>query len=200
MSALSPQRIEWLARRILPHEGELRSWLLRRPLAGLDIDDVVQESYMILSGLASVDHIRNPRTYLFEVAKSVVLMALRRSRVIPFSALADIESLEIPCDAPGPEAIAAGRQELARIAEHIAALPPKCREVFTLRKVHELSQREVAVRMGISENTVEKHMGKALRLLSTTLGYGGKSPIAASDIYDRNFARSEPQGNRLANR
>ena len=199
MTSLSPHRIEWLARRIIPHEAELRSWLLRRPLAGLDVDDVVQESYVILSGLGSVDHIRNPRTYLFEVAKSVVLMALRRSRVIPFSALADVDGLEIPCDAPGPEAIAAGRQELARIAEQIATLPPKCGEVFTLRKVHELSQREVAIRMGISENTVEKHMGKALRLLSNAIGYGGKSAIAASDTYDRDIARSEPQGNRLAN-
>ena len=168
MTSLSPHRIEWLARRIIPHEAELRSWLLRRPLAGLDVDDVVQESYVILSGLGSVDHIRNPRTYLFEVAKSVVLMALRRSRVIPFSALADVDGLEIPCDAPGPE-------------------------------VHELSQREVAIRMGISENTVEKHMGKALRLLSNAIGYGGKSAIAASDTYDRDIARSEPQGNRLAN-
>lgn len=198
MALLTPQRIEWLARWILPHEGELRTWLRRRPLVGLDVDDVVQESYVILSGLRSVEHIRNPRTYLFEVAKSVVLMALRRSRVIPFSALADMEGLEIPCDAPGPEAIAAGRQELARIAEQIAALPPKCREVFTLRKVHELSQREVALRMGISENTVEKHMGKALRILSDAIGYGGKLPIAASDAHDRELARPE-QGNRFAN-
>ncbi|QCB56118.1 RNA polymerase sigma factor [Sphingopyxis sp. PAMC25046] len=199
MAVLSPQRIEWLARKILPHEAELRTWLRRRPLVGLDVDDVVQESYVILAGLGSVDHIRNPRTYLFEVAKSVVLMALRRSRVVSFSTLADIEGLEISCDAPGPESIAAGRQELSRVAALIADLPPKCREVFTLRKVHELSQREVARKMGISENTVEKHMGRAIRLLSAAIAYGGKSAIAASDAYDRDFARPEPQGNRLAN-
>lgn len=34
-----------------------------------------------------------------------------------------------------------------------------------LRKVHGLSQREVAQHMGISESTVEKHIGKGLRLL-----------------------------------
>lgn len=199
MVHLSSQRVEWLARSILPHEAELRAWLRRRPLVGLDVDDVVQECYVILARLGSVDHIRNPRTYLFETAKSVVLLSLRRSRVVSFSALADIEGLDIPCDAPGPETIAAGRQELARVAELIAALPPKCREVFTLRKVHELSQREVAHHMGISENTVEKHMGKALRILSNAIGYGGKSSIAASEKHDQEVDRLEPQGNRLAN-
>lgn len=199
MTVLSPQRVEWLARWILPHEAELRTWLRRRPLVGLDVDDVVQESYVILASLGSVDHIRNPRTYLFEVAKSVVLMALRRSRVVSFSTLADMEGLEVPCDAPGPESIAAGRQELSRLAALIAALPPKCREVFILRKVHELSQREVARHMGISENTVEKHMGKALRVLSNAISYGGKAPIAASDAHVREFARPEAQGNRFAN-
>ncbi|WP_447952853.1 RNA polymerase sigma factor [Sphingopyxis chilensis] len=199
MTVLSPQRVEWLARWVLPHEAELRTWLRRRPLVGLDVDDVVQESYVILASLGSVDHIRNPRTYLFEVAKSVVLMALRRSRVVSFSTLADMEGLEVPCEAPGPESIAAGRQELSRLAALIAALPPKCREVFMLRKVHELSQREVARHMGISENTVEKHMGKALRILSNAISYGGKAPIAASDAHDREFARPEAQGNRFAN-
>jgi len=199
MTMPSHDRTQWLARRILPHEGELRTWLSRRPLVGLDIDDVVQESYAILAGLGCVGHIRNPRTYLFEVAKSVVLMALRRSQVVSFSALTDMESLEVPCDAPGPDAIAAGRQELERIATFIATLPPKCREVFTLRKVHELSQREVAHRMVISESTVEKHMGKALRLLANAITYGGNSPIPASKACEDERARTETSGIGLRN-
>jgi RNA polymerase sigma-70 factor (ECF subfamily) len=192
-------RAQWLARWILPHEAELRTWLSRRPLVGLEVDDVVQESYAILAGLKCVDHIRNPRTYLFEVAKSVVLLALRRSQVISFSALMDVESLDIPCDAPGPEAIAAGRQELEHVAALIAKLPPKCREAFILRKVHELSQRQVAAQMGISENTVEKHMGKALRCLANAIGYGGNRPVAASNARENGHLRAEMYGNRLGN-
>lgn len=199
MTVPSLERTRWLARWILPHEGELRNWLSRRPLVGLDVDDVVQESYAILAGLGSVSHIRNPRTYLFEVAKSVVLMALRRSRIVSFSTLTDVESLEVPCDAPGPDAVVAGRQELERIATFIATLPPKCREVFTLRKVHELSQREVAHRMGISESTVEKHMGKALRLLANAITYGGNSSLAASKACEDESSRTETPGIRVGN-
>lgn len=77
----------WLARHILPHEAALRSWLARRPVNGVDFDDVVQESYAILANADEVDHIRNPRNYLFEVAKSVIARELRRARVVEISDL-----------------------------------------------------------------------------------------------------------------
>ena len=38
-----------------------------------------------------------------------------------------------------------------------------------------MPQREIAVRMGISENTVEKHIGKALKLLMEAMGRGAVS-------------------------
>src|SRR3546814_9854018 len=60
-------------------------------------------------------------------------------------------------------------QELRRIGALIAALPAKCREAFVLRKVQGLSQREIAGRMRIRANTVEKHVGKGLRLLMRSL-------------------------------
>ena len=39
-------------------------------------------------------------------------------------------------------------------AEAIQALPQRCRQVLTLRKIHGLSHREIATRLGISEHTV----------------------------------------------
>lgn len=38
-----------------------------------------------------------------------------------------------------------------------------------LRKMKGLPQRDIAVRLGISENTVEKHMVKALKYLGQAL-------------------------------
>jgi RNA polymerase sigma-70 factor (ECF subfamily) len=180
MTLATHERAIWLARHALPHEGALRAWLARRPLAGLEVDDIVQETYAILAGLQSVDHILNGRTYMFEVAKSVVMRALRRSRIVAFEALAEAEGMEPPSEAPSPETVAVDRQELTRIAALIAGLPAKCREAFTLRKVHGLSQREVAQRMGVSENTVEKHVGKGIGILMNALGRGGNVRFKAS--------------------
>lgn len=199
MTLATHERAIWLARCVLPNEPALRAWLSRRPLAGLEVDDIVQETYAILAALDGVDHIQTPRTYMFEVAKSVVLRALRRSRVVAFEALAEAETLDPPSADPSPETIAADRQELSRIAALIAGLPAKCREAFTLRKVHGLSQREVALRMGVSENTVEKHVGKGIGVLMNAMGRGGNGRAQASrgqDVQDQSELDHDPRQQR----
>jgi RNA polymerase sigma-70 factor (ECF subfamily) len=178
---MSRERAAWLGSYIFPHEASLRQWLARRPsAASMEVEDVVQESYAILAGLERVDHIQRPRNYFFEVAKSVVLQSLRRSRVVTIDAHSGADMLEVPEDGPSPERVAADRQELAHVASLIAALPERCREVFSLRKLDGLSQRETAAKLGIAESTVEKHMVKALALLTNAIGRGGNKRPTSS--------------------
>jgi len=169
MAGIDRERAGWLADQILPHEPALRAWLRPRVRPALEVDDVVQETYAILAGLEAVDRIRDPRAYLFAVARSVVLQALRRSRVVPIELVAEIDRWSIHEGENPPERQAGEHQQLRQLARLIATLPDKCREAFVLRKVHGYSQREIAVRMKVSENTVEKHIGKGLRLLMRAL-------------------------------
>jgi len=169
-TAITPQRARWLAERILPHEPALRAWLGSRVARVVDVDDVVQESYAQLATLGDVDHVRDPRAYLFRVAHSLVLQQVRRARIVPIVVLAEVERLEVSQDELTPERHALAGQELNRIGALIAALPDKCRQAFVLRKIEGLPQRDIAARMGVSENTVEKHIGKGLRLLAEALG------------------------------
>jgi RNA polymerase sigma-70 factor (ECF subfamily) len=184
--SFSRERAAWLGRNVFPHEAALRQWLgARAASAGLEVDDVVQETYAILASIENVDHIRNARTYMFEVAKSVVLQSLRRARIVTIDVQANAQVLDIPEDAPSPERVVADRQELSQVAAAIAALPDRCREVFTLRKIHGLSQRQVADTLGIAQSTVEKHMVKALAILTNTIGRGGNGRNAASSPRDQ---------------
>jgi RNA polymerase sigma-70 factor (ECF subfamily) len=48
-------------------------------------------------------------------------------------------------------------------------LPPRCREVFDLSRVHGLKYAEIAETLDISQKTVEAQMGKALRHLRERL-------------------------------
>jgi RNA polymerase sigma-70 factor (ECF subfamily) len=57
-------------------------------------------------------------------------------------------------------------KELERI---INALPKRCREVFILHKLHDLSQEEVAAKLRISRNMVAKHMARAMTALTPIL-------------------------------
>lgn len=156
---------QWIADRILPHERDLRAWLRRRLPRALELDDIVQETYAVLADLGDVSHIANPRAYLFTAAQSVVLQQVRRAQVVSFETVAGLEHLDAVRDDVDPERHAVAGDELRRIAALILALPEKCRHAFVLRKIHGLSQREIAGRMGISENTVEKHICKGLRVL-----------------------------------
>lgn len=62
-------------------------------------------------------------------------------------------------------------KQLAKIIEaEIAALPPRMREVFELRRKEHLSNKQIALRLNISELTVSDQMKKALRQLRLRMG------------------------------
>ncbi len=54
---------------------------------------------------------------------------------------------------------------LDRVADAVAQLPPRSREVLLLQREHGLSYREIGEVLGISELTVKTHVARALRAL-----------------------------------
>lgn len=180
MRGLSNSRAIWLAQHVLPHEPGLRRWLRRRTPAGMDVDDVIQETYAKLATLAEVDHIAAPKAYVYQTALSIILQEDRRARAKPIDKDVEIALLTTASPEPLQDQQAEARQELAHVYEAIAGLPDKCREVFVLRKVEGLSQREIAERLNLSESTVEKHIGKGIRMLIDIFGRGGRSAPSAS--------------------
>ncbi|MEC7933294.1 MAG: sigma-70 family RNA polymerase sigma factor, partial [Pseudomonadota bacterium] len=191
---MQDSRAFWLARHICPHEPALRRWLSGRIQHGFLIDDVIQETYAKLAGLAAVDHIENPRAYFFRAALSVVATEVRRAPVVSMDSLSEIERLGFRADDLPPDIQAEQREEFRLVADAIAQLPAKCREAFVLRKVQGLSQRETARKLGLSESTVEKHVGRGIRHLINIFGRGGKSGQAASNDQIPDAERYDSQG------
>ncbi len=66
------------------------------------------------------------------------------------------------------------QNELERV---LTILPDKCREVFELSRFEGLTNKEVAVFMGVTVKTVEKHLAKATKLLREALKKGPKSSL-----------------------
>ncbi|MBB6269864.1 RNA polymerase sigma-70 factor (ECF subfamily) [Pedobacter cryoconitis] len=58
----------------------------------------------------------------------------------------------------------------ALIEKEISALTPKMREVFELSRKANLSHREIAQKLELSEMTVKKHVNNALKILRTRFG------------------------------
>lgn len=163
MVMMSQQLIGWVGRHILPHERQLRAWL-RAAFPAIDIDDVVQESYCRIATLTRVEHIDDPRGYLFRTARNVVLEQIRRERVVSIEAASGLAELEeAPEDGGSPERIVAGRRALDRVERLIEALPDRARQVFRLRKIDGVPQREIAARLGLTETVVENEVARGLR-------------------------------------
>ncbi|GFE77760.1 RNA polymerase sigma factor [Novosphingobium sp. TCA1] len=155
--------VGWVGSNILPHERQLRKWL-RSAFLTIDVDDVVQEAYCRISELECVDHIDDPARYLFRTARNIVLEQLRRERVVRIDAASGMAEMENGLvDEFSPERIAAGRSALQRVERLIDALPDRARQVFRLRKIEDVPQREIAARLGLSENVVENEVARGLR-------------------------------------
>lgn len=180
MVRISDERALWLSRHVLMHEPALRAWLSKRRIAGLEIDDIVQETYARLSSVESVAGIVNVRNYVFQIAYSVMVSHIRRSKIVSFQTVSNIEELGAIAPDLSPEDQVIGRDELHRLAEAVATLPGKVRDVFILRRIHGLGQRDVARRLGLSESTVEKHMSRSIFLLMSLFSGSGNEAARAS--------------------
>jgi RNA polymerase sigma factor (sigma-70 family) len=69
-----------------------------------------------------------------------------------------------------PERCLTAQQEWQRLTRAFDGLPETTRAVIWLRRVEGLSQRETALRLGISEGALEGHMSRGLRSLSEVCG------------------------------
>ncbi len=143
----------------------MRAWLKRWTGRAQDIDDVIQEAYSRLASLDSVAHIGSGRAYLFQTTRNIVLEQVRRSKIIRIENVMDVGTLSIVDEAPPLDRVVAGARELQRVEQLIDQLPIKCRRVFVLRRIHGVSQREIAGMFGISESAVEKLAMRGLKLI-----------------------------------
>ncbi|MGH8020267.1 MAG: RNA polymerase sigma factor, partial [Opitutaceae bacterium] len=102
------------------------------------------------------------RAYLFVVARNMAFDVIRHNEVISIDAVADIEQLAVVDERADIAEHASHDQELEILAEAIATLPPRCREIFILRRYHDLSHKEIAQKLGVAENTVNAQLVTAM--------------------------------------
>jgi RNA polymerase sigma-70 factor (ECF subfamily) len=165
--------VDWLTIHFLPHEAELRRMLRRVCTGPAEIDDVVQETcYRILS-MPSLDHVRDPKPFVFRAAKNIVLDRIKRDAVVQIEAIANLDDLDIADTTPSPERVVFARSELKWVIGLVAKLPDRCKSVFRARRIHGLSQQETAETLGLTDGVVEHEMMKGMRLMSEMIARHG---------------------------
>jgi RNA polymerase sigma-70 factor (ECF subfamily) len=165
---------DWFVREILVHEDALMRYLRRCWPHREELHDLRQEVYCRVYEAAGKALPASPKSFLFAAIRHLMADRLRRGRVVSIETVGDLEAMHVLVDEVSPERVCGGRQVLHRLADAFDRLPRRCRQVVWLRRVGDLSQREVAQRMGISEKTVEKHLAKGMLLLASHFyGDGG---------------------------
>ena len=154
MPPSDPETVRWFAEHVQPHDAMLRAWLAGRFGGQLDVDDLVQEAYVRVLRARDAGELHAPKAFLFATARNLALDHLRRHHVTHTRSLVESDLSNV-LDEHGdvPETVARN-QELALLTEAIQSLPDRCRQVFTLRSVYGMTQREIAEKLGISDRTV----------------------------------------------
>jgi len=166
----------WFAREILSLEPMLNRFLRRKWRDEAEIPDLRQEAYIRVYDAARRNRPLLAKPFLFLTVRNLMIDRLRQKNIVSIETMADFGWSNVSDDKPSPEQNTAARQELQLLQEALDALPERCRQVVVLRKVEGLSQREVAGRLGVTEDIVEHQLAKGLRLLARSLS-GGRRPI-----------------------
>jgi len=170
-STIDQDRVAWVSAHVIPFEAEMRARLRRLCRHPAEADDLMQDIYFRLLQAESVEHVREPRAFVMQIAKNLIIDRARRDAVVhiePAAAIEHIADVE-----PSPERVAMARAELKWVLGLIGELPDRCRQVFRARRIYGMSQNETAQCLRVTENVVEKETMRGLKLLSDMIARVG---------------------------
>ena len=107
--------------------------------------------------------VEQPRAYLHQTARNIAVDGFRRAErrdakeraIMPPSA----------SETGDPEQFMRALQLAESVERALQELPLNCRKVFVWQKIEGLTQAEIAERLGLTKNMVEKYMIRTLRHL-----------------------------------
>ncbi len=99
----------WFVREVLPLEAQLMQFLHRNWHNQAEIADLRQETYIRVYEAALKQPPDKAREFVFTTARHLIIDRVRRARVIPIDAAADLEFVEVAADMPGPDQVVQAR-------------------------------------------------------------------------------------------
>ena len=132
-------------------------------------EDLTAETFLkLLRSQARYDETRGSgRTWIFTIARNVLIDHRRRARVRPYVPIGNLRDLEF--DAPSAEERLLREEEVARLLNAVASLPAADRELIGLRYGSDLDTAEIAQVLEIREGAVRTRIWRALARLRAEL-------------------------------
>lgn len=153
---------------VLQYGPALRRYFARRASAA-DVDDLVQDVFLMMQSRGATSEIENVEGYLFRTAANV-LGQRRRRTTWPWGRQEDIDDASGPADELSPERILIGKEEIDALAAALEDLPPRSALAFMLFRLERMSQDDIARRMGISARAVRALVMRAHKRIHEHVG------------------------------
>lgn len=129
--------------------------------------DAVQEVFADLWTRRAQLDIGNPSGYFYQAVRYRVLMHLRRVKL----SQEHLKTLSTMAHENPTERTIFFNELSQSLETSMAALPDRCREVFTLSRFDHLSHSEIASKLNVSVRTVETHIHQALKHLKVSIDH-----------------------------
>ncbi len=178
----------WFIDEVLPFESRYlavaRRFSARGAAGGDEAADLVHDVYARVLASEGWRFIDEPRAYVLTMIRNLGIQKIRRARIVVMETLASAEGALGDGESPDAFDQVSGRQRLRLALDALRALPPRCREVVELRRLHELPSRDIARRLGLSLSTVEKRLARGMVLMAEAMTRAdpGVAPVRRSAV------------------
>lgn len=156
-----------MTKEIITHSFLSFKKVLTKVVAGIindpvEVEDILQETYIKSFEANNKKQIKSPQAYMVKTARNLALNHIARASVRCNISAETNDAPPVYANAPLVDDQVELEKRFKLYCDAVQSLPVHCRRVFVLRQVYGLSQKEIAQRLGISEKTVEYHIGKGL--------------------------------------
>jgi RNA polymerase sigma-70 factor (ECF subfamily) len=142
---------------------------LRRRVGAEDASDLLQETFVRALRRDGLDGVDDPPAFLKQIAVNLSRdHARRRESEAKYFVMGE-DAEHVVDRTIAPDDLHEAGERARRFLAAVEALPPKCREAFVLRRFEDLSHDEIAAKLGVTRNMVEKHLRLALERLRAAL-------------------------------
>jgi len=146
-------------------------------------EDIVQETFLrVWEKKQNLIGSEELTWYLYTAIRNNCLSYLEKKQKTVLGEFSGQEVIETPGERPQISTTPEKDYETL-LKDALANLPPKCREVFVLSRVSNLTYKQIGDSLGISIKTVENQMGKALKILRAYIRQKKEIPVIISIFF-----------------
>jgi RNA polymerase sigma factor (sigma-70 family) len=158
-----------------------------------EIEDIVQETFVLSYAAAREQQIANPRAFMLRIATNIALNHVTRAERKLNCSLDDLNGMDLSSHIDSVEARCQSEERFLVFCRAVADLPVCCRRVFILKKVYGLRQSEIAEYLGLSPSTIEKHVARGMLLTAQYMLSKGHTPGTHVDSQDEYYPHETRQ-------